>query len=206
MFYVLSSLLFLRMDSDFIWDILKFPNWESVVLESGSAFESSKASGSQVKPLWVNFNWLILHLFGNALKACSLIFRHFFWRIWSIGPMDRIDNSISSLIRTLQNQGKNWLIFEVCRPYVPKSPKKMAKNKRAGLSGFHLLPLPTDTSTDDPYPLKNLNAEEKQLYLTYSIYRTSCRILVSDRVVFRPLTFRVVISFFSRRMLKCQCQ
>ncbi len=31
-------------------------------------------------------------------KACSLIFRHFFWRIWGIGPMDRINNSISSLI------------------------------------------------------------------------------------------------------------
>ncbi len=30
---------------------------------------------------------------ANPIKACSLIFRHFFWRIWGIGPMDRIDKS-----------------------------------------------------------------------------------------------------------------
>ncbi len=39
-----------------------------------------------------------LKIFVVVIKACSLIFRHLFWRFWDIGPMDRIDNSIFSLI------------------------------------------------------------------------------------------------------------
>ncbi len=64
--------------------------------------------------------------FYSTLKACSLIFRHFFGRIWGIGPMDRIDNSISSFI--LERIGVHTL-------YGPNSQKKTAKNKRAGLDG-----------------------------------------------------------------------
>ena len=41
-----------EMDSEILWDILKFPNWESGAagftrLKSGQAYESGKASGSQ---------------------------------------------------------------------------------------------------------------------------------------------------------------
>ena len=43
-----------KMDSEMIWDILKFPNWESegadfTWLESGKACESGKESLGQVK-------------------------------------------------------------------------------------------------------------------------------------------------------------
>ncbi len=33
-----------------------------------------------------------------VLKACSFIFRHFFWRIWAIGPMDPKNQAIISSI------------------------------------------------------------------------------------------------------------
>ena len=91
--------------------------------------------------------WEYCHGCRWSYQGLLFYFSPFLGPFWDIGPMD---------LKNQSNQGRDWVIYTVHRPYAPQSPKKLAKNKRAGLYPMDLLMQDTQKVTSEVMPCQVL--------------------------------------------------